>query len=191
MVRWLQRTPKKWNILNLSRNRQRQFASVEISSIFVIKSWRTFWVTCATVSKPGCFSTRFTSGTKSVTAFFNICISGTNNLFSDPSQSLKNSIAKLRFWREFFQLKRITTLEFFSQPESAQNPKFFVCSDARQFMYGTFTKSPKSNPFLRIDYSEQKNASITIGRFHCHAIKKKSKTIQWKMLWNYDVAEDN
>ena len=31
---------------------------------------------------------------------------------------------------------------------------------------------------------------LLIDRFHCHAIKNKSKTIQWKKLRNCDVIED-
>ena len=30
-----------------------------------------------------------------------------------------------------------------------------------------------------------------VYRFHCHARKSKSKTIQWKKLRNCDVTEDN
>ena len=32
--------------------------------------------------------------------------------------------------------------------------------------------------------------SYPIDRFHCHAIKNKSKTIQWKKLRSCDVIED-
>ena len=31
----------------------------------------------------------------------------------------------------------------------------------------------------------------TIDCFHCHAVKNKSKTIQWIRLRNFDVIEDN
>ena len=31
---------------------------------------------------------------------------------------------------------------------------------------------------------------VAIDRFHCHATKKKLKTIQWKKLRNWDVIED-
>ena len=31
---------------------------------------------------------------------------------------------------------------------------------------------------------------VPLDHFHCHAIKKKSKTIQWKKLRNCDVVED-
>ena len=69
-----------------------------------------------------------------------------------------------------------------------------MVSDANINFTGQVNFSEKKSAALYISGVVRKNgvlfSLVSIDRFHCHAIKIQSKTIQWKKLRNCNVIKD-